>query len=139
MAASPSDNPQLLEIRNYYPEFNSRLLERREEIIGRTQTARAHLDEQVMTAPGDLADESVIDTSADYFLKLTTKHQQELKEIREALERIHRGTFGICESCEQPIVIERLRRLPYARLCVDCQSALERAGIGTRQARLRSA
>jgi len=87
---------------------------------------RSHLDEQVMTAPGDAADESVIDTSADYFLKLANNHQRELVAIREALDRIHRGVYGICQSCKQPIAIARLRRLPYARFCVDCQATQER-------------
>jgi DnaK suppressor protein len=109
-----------------YSEFSSRLLKRREEIIGRDQAARANLDEQIMTAPGDAADESVIDTSADYFLSLANQHQQELLEIHDALNRLQRGVYGECENCEEPISIERLRSLPTARHCVSCQAARER-------------
>jgi DnaK suppressor protein len=114
------------EIRDHYEEFSKRLTERQEEIIGRVREARANLDEQVMTAPGDVADESVIDTSADYFLRLANNHQHELVEIQEAMDRMRRGVYGTCESCEDPISLERLRHLPYARACIDCQSARER-------------
>src|SRR5262249_46501884 len=85
--------------------------------------------EQLLTSPGDVADASVVDTSADYFLKLANQHQKEILEIREALDRIHRGVYGICENCEEPISIERLRRLPTARLCIDCQGAAERGKV----------
>ena len=127
--ARPAPNGSVLrneELRASYRELAGRLLERRDEIIGRRDQARANLDEQIMGAPGDTADESVLDTSADYFLKLANTHQVELLEIRDAFERMHRGVYGICASCENPIAIERLRRLPYARYCVDCQSQNER-------------
>lgn len=114
-------------VTRHYSEFADRLAAREKEIIDFTHTARANLDEQVMTAPGDAADESVIDTSADYFLKLAHTHQLELIEIRDAYERMHRGVYGLCEDCESPISIERLRHLPYARTCINCQSERERS------------
>jgi DnaK suppressor protein len=114
------------QVRDHYGELSRQLAERREEILGRVDVERSHLDEQVMTAPGDAADESVIDTSADYFLRLANTHQHELSEITDALDRMHRGVYGSCESCENPIAVERLRRLPYARNCIDCQAAKER-------------
>lgn len=114
-------------VRNFYPEFTQRLKERRDDLLGRTNVERTHLDEQFMTAPGDAADVSVIDTSADYFLKLANSHQHELIEIRDAFERMNRGVYGICENCDNEISIERLRKLPFARLCIDCQVVQEKA------------
>ncbi len=43
-----------------------------------------------------------------------------LEEVTAALDRIERGTFGRCVTCGQPIGQERLRAVPYARLCIDC-------------------
>ena len=80
-----------------------------------------------MSAPGDAADESVIDTGADYFLSLAQTLQHELVEIQDALARMRRGAYGVCETCENPIPVERLRKLPYARLCVGCQATRERS------------
>lgn len=119
------------EIREHYPEFVRLLTERRDELISRMDSEKVHLDEQLMTSPGDEADISVVDTSADYFLNMTHVHQKELKEIRHALERVQQGRYGLCQSCEFPIAMNRLRNLPYASLCIDCQSAIE----GTRLSR----
>jgi RNA polymerase-binding protein DksA len=50
-----------------------------------------------------------------------------LLQIGDALDRMKRGTFGVCPSCGQMIGAERLEVLPYARLCVDCQQKKEHA------------
>ncbi len=113
-------------VREIYPELVGRLESRRAEILRRELQARENLDKQVLDSPGDVGDESVIDTSADYFLRLANTHQREVREIDEALERIQRGTYGLCANCENPIAAERLRNLPYARHCIDCQSAEEK-------------
>ena len=114
------------DLRSHYPELARMLIARMNEILPRESDARANLNQQILESPGDDADVSVIDTSADYFLNLANAHQRELIGIREALERINRGSYGICESCSDPIALERLRRLPAARLCIDCQSSAER-------------
>ena len=44
------------------------------------------------------------------------------EEIQAALERISKGTFGICEGCGQPVAEERLEAIPYARKCITCAS-----------------
>lgn len=124
-----SDQQAPADIRKHYPEFAELLLRRRNEILPQQDLARANLNEQVMSSPGDDADASVVDTSADYFLKLANNQQLELVEIRNALDRMDRGVFGVCESCEEPIAVERLRKLPYAKYCIDCQSAFEKGKL----------
>lgn len=47
--------------------------------------------------------------------------QKELKEIIVALQKIERKEYGICENCNKPINKERLKALPYTRLCLDCK------------------
>ena len=107
-------------------EFERMLLARKAEVLGREKEVRHLLDEQVVTDPGDVADVSVVDTSADYFLHLANHQQKELLEISDAIERLHRGVYGICEMCEEPVANDRLNRLPYARLCIDCQATVEK-------------
>jgi DnaK suppressor protein len=48
--------------------------------------------------------------------------EKQLKEIREALERIANGTYGICENCNQEIDIERLKAYPVAKTCLKCHA-----------------
>jgi RNA polymerase-binding transcription factor DksA len=43
-----------------------------------------------------------------------------LREVEDALARIHEHRFGVCESCRKPIPKSRLTALPYARRCVSC-------------------
>lgn len=49
--------------------------------------------------------------------------RQQVAELEEALERLQAGNYGTCESCGQPIDIERLEALPQARLCINCARA----------------
>src|SRR4051812_39676193 len=79
------------DLREHYPEFSRMLIARMNEILPRVSDARANLNQQILESPGDDADISVIDTSADYFLNLANSHQRELMGIREALDRIGRG------------------------------------------------
>ncbi|HEY2954443.1 MAG TPA: TraR/DksA C4-type zinc finger protein [Candidatus Eisenbacteria bacterium] len=46
-------------------------------------------------------------------------------EIRAALRRIYDGTYGVCETCGQPIARARLEAVPYVRLCVSCKQKEE--------------
>ncbi|OEJ28858.1 molecular chaperone DnaK [Streptomyces agglomeratus] len=47
--------------------------------------------------------------------------QRVLKAIDAAFDRLENGTYGICQDCAQPIPVQRLEILPYARCCVGCQ------------------
>jgi RNA polymerase-binding transcription factor DksA len=44
-----------------------------------------------------------------------------LQAIREAIDRIDQGTYGQCAACGQPIPQARLRAMPYALRCIDCE------------------
>ena len=45
-----------------------------------------------------------------------------LSEVERALEKYEAGTYGICDSCGQPIKPARLEALPQASLCLDCKA-----------------
>jgi DnaK suppressor protein len=46
---------------------------------------------------------------------------KQLRSARAALRRIHEGTFGVCEQCEEAIHPKRLAAIPWASLCIHCQ------------------
>ena len=52
---------------------------------------------------------------------------EEIEEIDEALDRIREGIYGACEECGKAISQERLRAIPYARLCIPCKQVEEAA------------
>ena len=55
-------------------------------------------------------------------LALSAQARVAVEEIDFALAKIKNGTYGMCESCGQPIVKARLQAIPHARLCVACKS-----------------
>ena len=74
--------------------------------------------------PADTASVT-LDREIDYSLEENSEHV--LSEIAGALQRIEDGTFGLCQSCGQPIAPERLEARPWARQCIDCRRREERA------------
>ena len=72
---------------------------------------------------GRVAEEDQAQISHDEFvsLRLNSLDYRQLKLVEEALDRIHTGDYGTCLSCEEPIPAKRLKALPWARCCVDCQ------------------
>ncbi len=59
-------------------------------------------------------------------ISLLDKDREQLFEIDAALERIRRGTYGICEISLEPIPKGRLRARPFCRLTVKCQEEYEK-------------
>lgn len=71
----------------------------------------------------DLASE---ERDRDISLILSDRDRLKLQAIDDALERIKSGSYGLCEVCELDIAEERLKALPFTRLCISCQSDQER-------------
>jgi DnaK suppressor protein len=44
-----------------------------------------------------------------------------LRDVERALRKMETGSYGTCESCGNPIALERLEALPWALLCIDCK------------------
>ncbi|MEW6056281.1 MAG: TraR/DksA C4-type zinc finger protein [Bdellovibrionota bacterium] len=113
------------EIRDRYPHFREMLTQRQTAIIQGANQGRQQLTQQLPEGPGDVGDLSVIDLNTDYLLNFADRERKELLEIQDALARMSRGVYGICESCGTDVNVERLEKLPYARNCIDCQASNE--------------
>lgn len=61
-------------------------------------------------------------SSQDRRIALHSIDQQTLRQIEEALARLDEGSYGHCVKCHRPINPERLEILPYATLCISCQT-----------------
>lgn len=73
---------------------------------------------------GDSADTATNMYDKELHLDLTEKNKKLLIDIEEALKKVENGTYGKCEKCGKDISLERLKVLPFAKLCIKCQSAL---------------
>ncbi len=106
-------------------ELKQILLERREKINKNIQGSRESIDSLKDSECKDEFDYAEV--SSDSFKEGIIANQQieELKEIDEALKRIERGTYGICEMCDESIAIGRLRAKPFAKFCTPCREIHE--------------
>jgi DnaK suppressor protein len=67
----------------------------------------------------------VVDLSEDISFRRLGTHRENLRKIDEAMRKIDEGTYGICEDCSEEISEGRLKILPFAILCRDCQEKRE--------------
>ncbi len=76
---------------------------------------------------GDETDENATEVQM-YSNRLAIKEdlEKELKDVDDALEKMKKGTYGICEKCGKEIEIERLKAYPMARTCIQCARQEER-------------
>ena len=92
--------------------------------------AAAEIAERLIDSARDAGDDEA-DTGAKAFereqeLALTQNAQDLLDQGERALHRIDGGTYGVCESCGQPVGKARLLAFPRATLCVECKQRQER-------------
>jgi DnaK suppressor protein len=64
---------------------------------------------------------------------LSDRERVKSQQIDDALARIADSSYGVCESCGLEIAAERLRTLPFTRLCRDCQQDQEREARSQRR------
>lgn len=76
--------------------------------------------------PADPNDRASIESDRNFDLRLRDRDRKLIFKIREALQRIDEGTFGICEDCGQPIEEKRLRARPVTSQCIECKEDQER-------------
>ena len=74
------------------------------------------------TRQGDLADQATGNNEVHIQLKLKQTDAKILQAIEEALERIHKGTYGVCRDCGEPIAEARLNAIPWTRVCITCKA-----------------
>lgn len=79
-----------------------------------------HLRHTGEPLPDDWAERAQAIAGDEVVTALDATTRGRIEEIKDALQRIDDGTFGMCAGCGGQIAPERLRILPTARLCVRC-------------------
>jgi RNA polymerase-binding transcription factor DksA len=113
--------------------IENKLMAERERLIKELD----HLDEafvkNLKESSGDLSAYSLhmADLGSDAFeremnyLRSSTEGQLLIDTI-EALRRVYRGEYGVCDACGKKISRKRLMAMPQARLCLSCKTQEER-------------
>ena len=75
--------------------------------------------------PQDPAEQGLIDLLEDTGLAVADIRRQELTRMDEAMGRLERGTYGLCDDCGTEIDEKRLSVSSFVRYCIDCQKKRE--------------
>ncbi len=73
----------------------------------------------------DPTDRASLESDRNFLLRIKDRERKLILKVKEALDRIDNGTFGICESCGKSISEKRLMARPVTTLCIDCKTELE--------------
>jgi len=115
--------------RDRYSELKRILEERRREIMDQVQGKIRDVRSEGSNNPNqgvlDAAESSENDIQDDIEFALIQMKSETLNKIEEALHRLDEGTFGYCFECGEEISERRLRALPFAVRCKDCEEARE--------------
>lgn len=100
-----------------YEDYETVLEARRDELMARLHQIADELDDPVSADTSERAKET---EDNEVLEGLGQQGLAELRAIEAALDRIRKGTFGICAKCGEPISEARLEAVPHAALCETC-------------------
>ena len=111
--------------------FKKILLEKKAQLEGKVYKME---DDVLKNKEHGVSVDHMADAGTDSFeqefnLGLIANEEELLREINDALLRIEDESFGDCEACPQPVAPERLKAIPWARYCLDCQEKVEKGSL----------
>ena len=118
-----------------FPELYERLKKDKTQVLERLKQLRAEkvLGERREGSPfGKREEEASEAFEVEKRLTLERRLTNTLAEIEHALQKYEAGTYGLCDSCGQPIELARLQALPQANLCLSCKARQAKNGKGAR-------
>ena len=105
-----------------------RLSETRDYLLARQNDLIKDASEEQPAFSLHMADAGTDSFDRDFALSRLSSEQDAVYEIDEAMMRIRRGTYGICELTGKPIERRRLEAIPWTRFCADAEKQLEKNG-----------
>ncbi len=87
--------------------------------------SRHDMEDMAVERVPDSTDEITLEVQRNLVADALGRSSALLRQVTEALERIARGKFGVCQVCQEEISPKRLAALPWADLCLECQQAAE--------------
>jgi DnaK suppressor protein len=106
------------------------VLVKRRDALRRAMAGDMSLLKELRAKPtGDMVDAALDSVQDEISSQLVEVEAREVRRIEHALELMHSGQYGVCESCGNNIPMARLNALPYAVRCIKCQRESERQGV----------
>lgn len=124
-----------VKIKSEWQKYYATLLDLRDRLIAQMNGLAKESAEEMTSYSLHMADSGTDNFDRDFALSLLSSDQDAIYEIEEALKRIEKNTYGICELTGKQIPRARLEAIPWTRFTVEAQAQLERDGA-LRQRRL---
>jgi len=105
-------------------QFRESLTNWMNELIREARLSMGELTE-VQENYAVMTDQASAEIDRNFLLRIKDRERKLILKIREALERIDGGTYGICEICGEPISEERLKARPVTTQCIECKTDME--------------
>ena len=134
-ARQANNRPVKVKIKPEWSKFYENLLDLRERLIAQMNGLAKESAEEMASYSLHMADSGTDNFDRDFALSLLSSDQDAIYEIEEALKRIEKNTYGVCELTGKSIPKARLDAIPWTRFTVEAQAQLEREGA-LRQRRL---
>jgi len=122
MLKATEGNGRTEALRQMLLEEREQVLKAVEDLLARRRMAQA---EQRDDAVPDVADRALQDATEEQQISLMELKDGTREQIDEALLRLADGRYGICEDCGREISERRLKAVPFARRCIQCQEKTE--------------
>lgn len=128
--ARPKETAKEREVRERRQEvLHKMLIGKRQEIIKEIEESLGQSltedQQRRLESARDVGDQALMDLERELGISLMEMRNRRRQSIDEALTRLHEGTYGICAECGIEISERRLQAVPFAKLCVECQSRAE--------------
>ncbi|HUT54647.1 MAG TPA: RNA polymerase-binding protein DksA [bacterium] len=104
--------------------FKKVLLKQLEELEQKVEGPNEHLNAANDYFP-DPTDRASAESDRNFDIRVRDRERRLIIKVKEALQRIEDGGFGICEDCGEPIDMKRLEARPVTTLCIECKMARE--------------
>ncbi|MFH1625690.1 MAG: RNA polymerase-binding protein DksA [Pseudomonadota bacterium] len=104
--------------------FKYLLSERLEALLREAEKTVSGMTDEEEVFP-DPTDRASMESNRNFVLRIRDRERKLILKIKDALERINQGTFGICEVCGEEISEKRLKARPVTTLCIDCKTREE--------------
>ena len=113
-----------------FSDFRKRLQEKEQELLADMAQHEAEARKSSGPDVGDLMDRVVSSEDTEEQFQQATSDWHVIGQVRDALDRIDKGTYGVCIDCGRRIEPDRLQAIPWTAYCADDQSRHDRGPTG---------
>ena len=100
------------------------LTKRLNDLLEDANKTLSGMTDQTQNFP-DPTDRASMESERNFELRIRDRERKLISKIKDALDRLEAGTYGICEECGENISDERLEARPVTTLCIDCKKKQE--------------